>query len=91
MKTELLITHLTAVGPPSRAEYENFEVIMDVFRPIQAVFVVGRGATVWFANPLLSPKYLSEDHLITLLRRRQATAKTRDEFFLLQHPVLDTK
>ena len=41
MKKEWLITNVTAVGSPDRAEYDIFGVILGNFRPIQAAFEVG--------------------------------------------------
>ena len=40
MKTEWLVADVTAVGSPDRAEHANFEVILAVFLPIQAVYLV---------------------------------------------------
>ena len=41
MKMELLIANVTAAGFPERAECCIFKVILYVFWPIHAVFVVG--------------------------------------------------
>ena len=41
MKTEWLVTDVTPVGSPNRAEDNFLGFILDVFRPNQAVFVVG--------------------------------------------------
>ena len=41
MKTEWLVTDVTSVGSPARVERAIFGVILGVFWPIQAVFVVG--------------------------------------------------
>ena len=41
MKTEWLVTNMTAIGFPARAESEFFGVVLDVFWPIRAAFVVG--------------------------------------------------
>ena len=41
MKTEWLVTNMTAIGFPARAESELFWVILDVFWLIWAAFVVG--------------------------------------------------
>ena len=41
IKLEWLTTHVTAVGLLTKAECENFQVILDVCRPIQAAFVIG--------------------------------------------------
>ena len=53
MKTEWLIAHLTAVGSPAVAEYENFKNILDSFRPAQATFVVGE--PLWDRNSHREP------------------------------------
>ena len=42
MKLEWLVSNLTAVGFSARAESDFFEVILGVFWPIQAAFVVGQ-------------------------------------------------
>ena len=41
MKTERLVTNVTAVGSPDRAKRDILGVILDVFWSIQATFVVG--------------------------------------------------
>ena len=41
MKIEWLVTNETAVGYPDRAERVIFGVILGVFLPIQATFVIG--------------------------------------------------
>ena len=41
MKIEWLIANETAVRSPARAECDIVGVILDVFWPIQAIFVVG--------------------------------------------------
>ena len=40
MKIEWLVVDVTSVGSPDRAELDIFGVILDVFLPIQATFVV---------------------------------------------------
>ena len=42
MKLEWLVTHVTTMGPPGRAEYAILGVILAgrVFLPIQDIFVV---------------------------------------------------
>ena len=42
MKTEWLVADVTTVGPPDRAECDIFGMILGVFWPIQAVFVVAK-------------------------------------------------
>ena len=42
MKIEWLVTNVTADRSLARAESEEFRVFDDVFRPIQAAFVVGK-------------------------------------------------
>ena len=41
MKTEWLVTNVTAIGFPASAESELFWVILDLFWLIRAAFVVG--------------------------------------------------
>ena len=41
MKIEWLITNVTAVGPPARAKRDILGMMLDVFWPIQATFVIG--------------------------------------------------
>ena len=41
MKIEWLVADVTAVGSPDRAECDILGMILDVFLPIQATFVVG--------------------------------------------------
>ena len=41
MKTEWLVTDVTSVGSPDRVEHGIFVVILGVYWPIQATFVVG--------------------------------------------------
>ena len=41
MKTEWLVADVTAVGYPSRAEYDILEMIFDFFWSIWATFVIG--------------------------------------------------
>ena len=60
MKIKWFITNVTAVGPPARAECD-FLVVLDIFRPIEAAFVVG-GGSLWSVNILLSPKNLTYDY-----------------------------
>ena len=40
MKTEWLVADVTAVGSPARGEHDIVWVMLVVFSPIQAVFVV---------------------------------------------------
>ena len=42
MKIEWLVTDVTPVGSPDRAERDILGMIFDVFQPIQAAIVVGR-------------------------------------------------
>ena len=44
MKTETLVVDVTSVGAPDRAKRVIFGMIYRDFWPIQAMFVVGRGA-----------------------------------------------
>ena len=41
MKTEWLVTNVTPVGSPDRAESVILGVILGVFLPIQALLVIG--------------------------------------------------
>ena len=41
MKIEWLVTDVTSIGSPDRAERDIFGTILNVFWPIQAVFVAG--------------------------------------------------
>ena len=41
MKTEWLVTNVTAVVSPDRAERAMLGIILGIFWPIQAIFVVG--------------------------------------------------
>ena len=54
MKTEWLVTNV-AVGSPDRAERDILKMILDVFWPIQATFVVGEPFCDVSRNPLLGP------------------------------------
>ena len=40
MNVEGLVVHVTSVGSPARAEHEILGILLHVFRPIQATFVV---------------------------------------------------
>ena len=41
MKREWLVTNVTAVGSPDRAERDILRMFLDVFGPVQAAIVVG--------------------------------------------------
>ena len=41
MKIKCLVTNVTPVGPPNRAERDILRVILDVFQPVKAAIVVG--------------------------------------------------
>ena len=41
MKIKWLVTNVTAIGGPVRAEIGSFWVILDNFRPVKAAIVVG--------------------------------------------------
>ena len=41
MKNERLVADVTSVGSPARAKRDIFGMILDIFWPIQANFVVG--------------------------------------------------
>ena len=41
MKIKWLIANVTAAGSPARAKRDILEVMLDVFWPIQATFVIG--------------------------------------------------
>ena len=55
MKTEWLVANVTPVGSAARAEIDILGMILDIFWPIQAVFVVREPLTLWCKNQLLRP------------------------------------
>ena len=53
MKIEWLVTNVTAVGSPARAERDFFGTILDFFASSGGY--CGRGGTLGSGNPLFSP------------------------------------
>ena len=63
MKTEWLVTDVTPVGSPDRADRAILGVTLDVFLANSGHFC-GQGATLWCRNPLLSPNVFSYRRLM---------------------------
>ena len=51
MKIEWLVADVTPVGIPDRAENEILGILLDVFWPIQATFVVGEPFVISIGIP----------------------------------------
>ena len=65
MKIELLVTNITAVGSPDRAERAILGVIL-ARRCFGQFSVFYSGATLWCRNPLFSPNTFTYGHLMNI-------------------------
>ena len=61
MKIEWLVANVTPVGSRARAECDILGIILNLFWPITAVFVVVGGGTLWCSYPLLSSNDFTGD------------------------------
>ena len=66
MKIEWLLTDVTVVGSPDRAERAILGVILAWRFLANSGRICGRGAALWCRNPLLSSNNFTQGHLIEM-------------------------
>ena len=66
MKIEWLVTNVTAVGSPDRAEHAILRVFWLGDFLANSGPICGQGANLWYGNPLLSPNTFNYCHLMKI-------------------------